>query len=95
MKVVLIFNASVSIPETWAELTNHNIQQSQTERTTSQRLRSEIESLIASTHQDMWIAWSSSNSSLTHRVGETNDTRNRLMEHRNKVSILIKLGILH
>ncbi|MPC26507.1 Tektin-3 [Portunus trituberculatus] len=43
---------TVSVPETWAEHTNRNIQQSQT---------------------------------LTHRLGESNDTRNKLLGHRDKV----------
>ncbi|KAL7648223.1 UNVERIFIED_CONTAM: hypothetical protein RMT77_000126 [Armadillidium vulgare] len=76
---------TVSVPENWAELTNRNIQQSQTERTSSQRLRAEVEALLAATYQDMWSAWSRANSGLTLRSGELNDTRNRLLEHRNKV----------
>ncbi|KAF2368280.1 Tektin [Trinorchestia longiramus] len=76
---------TVTVPNTWAEISNRNVQQSQTERNSSQRLRAEVDSLLASTHQDMWCAWSTSNSSLTHRAGETNDTRNRLIQHRNKV----------
>ncbi|XP_047736213.1 tektin-3 [Hyalella azteca] len=76
---------TVTVPNTWAEISNRNVQQSQTERNSSQRLRAEVESLLASTHQDMWCAWSTSNSALTHRAGETNDTRNRLIQQRNKV----------
>lgn len=76
----------VTVPGSWAEISNRNVQQSQSERNSSQRLRAEVEALLAATHQDMWAAWSSSNSSLTHRAGETNDSRNRLLAHRNKVS---------
>ncbi|KAK8742847.1 hypothetical protein OTU49_001696, partial [Cherax quadricarinatus] len=76
---------TVSVPETWAELSNRNIQQSQSERSSSQRLRQEVDSLIAATHQDMWMAWSSSNTCLTHRAGETGDTRNKLLAHRDRV----------
>ena len=75
------------MPQSWADLSNRNIQQSQTERNTSQRLRAEVDGLIASTHQDMWTAWSNSNTSLTHRAGDTNDTRNKLLAHRNRVCL--------
>ncbi|KAG7170168.1 Tektin-3-like 2, partial [Homarus americanus] len=80
---------TVSVPETWAEFSNRNIQQSQTERTSSQRLRQEVDALIAATHQDMWTAWASSNTSLTHRAGETNDTRSKLLAHRDRVSVTL------
>ncbi|XP_076061022.1 tektin-3-like [Oratosquilla oratoria] len=76
---------TVSVPESWTEFSNRNIQQSQSERNSSQRMRSEVESLVASTHQEIWSAWSTSNTSLTHRSGESNDTRNRLLAHRDKV----------
>ncbi|KAK8383059.1 hypothetical protein O3P69_011523 [Scylla paramamosain] len=76
---------TVSVPETWAEHTNRNIQQSQSERSGSQRARQDVDSLIAATHQDMWTSWSSSNTALTHRLGESNDTRNKLLGHRDKV----------
>ncbi|CAL4119921.1 unnamed protein product, partial [Meganyctiphanes norvegica] len=76
---------TVSVPDTWAEFSNRNIQQSQSERSASQRLRAEVEALVAATHQDMWTAWSSSNTNLTHRAGETNDTRNKMLAHRNRV----------
>ncbi|KAK8383060.1 hypothetical protein O3P69_011523 [Scylla paramamosain] len=78
---------TVSVPETWAEHTNRNIQQSQSERSGSQRARQDVDSLIAATHQDMWTSWSSSNTALTHRLGESNDTRNKLLGHRDKVRI--------
>ncbi|RXG54651.1 Tektin-3 [Armadillidium vulgare] len=55
------------------------------ERTSSQRLRAEVEALLAATYQDMWSAFSRANSGLTLRSAELNDTRNRLLEHRNKV----------
>ncbi|XP_063606603.1 tektin-3 [Penaeus vannamei] len=76
---------TVSVPDTWAEFSNRNIQQSQSERNSSQRLRQEVEALIAATHQDMWTAWSTSNTTLTQRLGESNDTRNKLLAHRDRV----------
>ena len=80
------YHSRCSVPQSWADLSNKNIQQSQTERNTSQRLRAEVDALIAATHQDMWTAWSNSNTALTHRAGDTNDTRNKLLAHRNRVS---------
>ena len=76
----------MSVPATWAEFTNRNIQQSQSERSGSQRIRQDVDSLLAATHQDMWTSWSSSNTALTHRLGESNDTRNKLLAHRDRVS---------
>lgn len=85
LRLLLRLLCSVSVPDTWAEHSNRNIQQSQSERNGSQRLRQEVDALVAATHQDMWTAWANSNTSLTHRVGESNDTRNKLLAHRDRV----------
>lgn len=55
-------------------------------------MRQEVDSLIAATHQDMWTAWSSSNTAITHRLGEGNDTRNKLLAHRDRVREEMGIG---
>merc|ERR1719420_176771 len=49
---------NISIPETWADFSNRNIQASQSARSTSQRLRGEVDNLITQCANEMWSSWS-------------------------------------
>eukprot|EP00094_Tigriopus_californicus_P013682 TCALIF_13239-PA protein Name:"Similar to TEKT3 Tektin-3 (Bos taurus)" AED:0.18 eAED:0.18 QI:297/0.57/0.5/1/0.42/0.5/8/0/424 len=72
---------NVSIPDTWAENSNHNIQESQASRSTSQRLRSDVDNLITQCANDMWSSWTNSNTSLQQRITESTDAHNKLQSH--------------
>lgn len=75
---------NVSIPDTWAENSNHNIQESQAARSTSQRLRSDVDNLITQCANDMWSSWTNSNTSLQQRITESTDAHNKLQSHLSK-----------
>lgn len=75
---------SVSIPETWADFTNRNIQSSQSARTSSQRLRGDVENLITNCANEMWSHWNNTNMSFQQRITETTDAHNKLQSHLSK-----------
>merc|ERR1719245_2045777 len=75
---------SVSIPETWADFSNRNIQASQSARSSSQRLRGEVDNLITHCANEMWSHWNNTNMSFQQRVTETNDAHNKLQSHLSK-----------
>ena len=55
---------NVSIPDTWAENSNRNIQDSQGARSSSQRLRGDVDNLVTQCANDMWSAWNTTNTAL-------------------------------
>merc|ERR1711976_1009366 len=75
---------NVSIPETWAEHSNRNIQESQSARANSQRLRADVDNLQTQCANDMWSAWNNSNTALQQRVSETTEAHNKLQSHHSK-----------
>lgn len=76
---------TTSVPESWAQFSNNNIQRSQSERAASKNMRNEIESVLNACASDMWQEWNSVNVSLTQRMQESTDARNRLQTHLSKV----------
>ena len=77
---------SVSVPESWAQYSNNNIQRSQSERAASKNMRNEIESVLNSCANEMWQEWNSVNVALTQRMQDSTDARNRLQTHLSKVN---------
>ncbi len=75
---------NVSIPDTWAENSTFNVQESQGARSASQRLRADVENLVTTCANDMWSSWTNSNTSLQQRVTETTDAHNKLQSHLSK-----------
>ncbi|KAK2528599.1 Tekt3 [Columba guinea] len=48
------FDATISVPESWAKFTDDNILRSQSERAASAKLRDDIENLLVVTANEMW-----------------------------------------
>ena len=53
-------------------------------RSSSQRLRSDVDNLITQCANDMWSSWNTSNTALQQRVTETTETHNKLQSHLSK-----------
>jgi len=75
---------NISIPETWAEHSNRNIQESQGARSNSQRLRGTADNLQSQCANDMWSSWNNTNSALQQRVTESTEAHNKLQSHHSK-----------
>jgi len=75
---------NVSIPETWMDFSNRNIQDSQAARSATQRLMGEVDGLITTCANEMWSHWNNTNMSFQQRITETNDTHNKLQSHLSK-----------
>ncbi|XP_064597816.1 tektin-3-like [Liolophura sinensis] len=76
---------TVSVPETWANFSNNNIQRSQSERAASKQMRNEIESVLNQCSNEMWQEWNAVNFNFTQRIQESSEARNRLQNHLSKV----------
>uniref|UniRef100_UPI00398EBFBA tektin-3 n=1 Tax=Pristiophorus japonicus TaxID=55135 RepID=UPI00398EBFBA len=77
-------DATISVPESWAKYTDNNILRSQSERVASAKLRDDIENLLNSTSSEMWSQFNTLNVSLTNRISETADAKNKLQTHLAK-----------
>jgi peptidoglycan hydrolase CwlO-like protein len=53
-------------------------------RSASQRLRGDVDNLITQCANDMWSAWTTTNTSLQQRVTESQDAHNKLQSHMAK-----------
>ncbi|XP_048410754.1 tektin-3 isoform X2 [Stegostoma tigrinum] len=77
-------DATISVPESWAKYTDHNILRSQSERAASAKLRNDIENLLNSTSNEMWNQFNNLNLSFTNRISETAEAKNKLQTHLAK-----------
>ncbi|XP_072882008.1 tektin-3 [Hemitrygon akajei] len=77
-------DATISVPESWAKFTDNNILRSQSERVSSAKVRDDIENLLNSTASEMWNQFNTLNVSLTNRISETSDAKNKLQIHLAK-----------
>lgn len=75
----------ISVPESWAKFSNDNIQRSQAERAASKVIRQEIETVLNICSNEMYRYWNQVNASMTTRVSEVTEARNRLQAHLSKV----------
>ncbi|XP_023263493.1 tektin-3 [Seriola lalandi dorsalis] len=75
---------SLSLPDSWSKFTDDNILHSQSERTSSHKLRDEIEILLNTTSNEMWNQFNNVNVAFTNRVSETADAKNSLQTHLAK-----------
>ncbi len=53
-------------------------------RSSSQRLRGDVDNLITHCANDMWSSWTNSNTALQQRVTESQDTHSKLQSHMAK-----------
>lgn len=82
---ILFFSLRSSLPESWSKFTDDNILRSQSERTTSHKLRDEIEILMNTTSSEMWNQFNSVNVAFANRTSEAADAKNSLQTHLAKV----------
>ncbi|CAH8612036.1 unnamed protein product [Heterobilharzia americana] len=80
------FKKWMSVPEKWAEHTSANLKRSQAERATSQSIREAVEHCLGSTFSKIRELWSSTNASLSQRIHETMDAKNRIQVQLEKVN---------
>ncbi|GAB6027526.1 tektin 2 (testicular) [Chamberlinius hualienensis] len=85
-KGVETIDRSASVPNTWAEYSNHNIQRSQLERSSSARLRAEVDTLTATCATEIWLAGNNVDAAVSERVAEVEDARRQMHTHRSSVS---------
>ncbi|OPJ88777.1 tektin-3 [Patagioenas fasciata monilis] len=78
------FDATISVPESWAKFTDDNILRSQSERAASAKLRDDIENLLVVTANEMWRQFNTVNVAFTNRIAETADAKNKLQTHLAK-----------
>ncbi|KFQ35078.1 Tektin-3 [Merops nubicus] len=77
-------DATISVPESWARLTDDNILRSQSERAASAQLRDSIENLLVVTANEMWRQFNEVNVAFTNRIAETADAKNKIRAHLAK-----------
>ncbi|XP_005503280.3 tektin-3 [Columba livia] len=78
------FDATISVPESWAKFTDDNILRSQSERAASAKLRDDIENLLVVTANEMWRQFNTVNVAFTNRIAETADAKNKIRTHLAK-----------
>ncbi|NWW98473.1 TEKT3 protein, partial [Caloenas nicobarica] len=78
------FDATISVPESWAKFTDDNILRSQSERAASAKLRDDIENLLVVTANEMWRQFNTVNVAFTNRIAETADAKSKLQTHLAK-----------
>nr|XP_054762898.1 tektin-3-like [Lytechinus pictus] len=76
---------TVTVPESWAKFSNDNILRSQRERNSSKGLRSDVDSSLQETSNDMWTQYNTVNVAFSGRIAETMDARNSIQAHLAKV----------
>lgn len=100
---MLIFIFSVTQAESWAEASNNVVKKSQTERSKSRQLISDIEIAINAVGHEMWEAWGFTNNALARRAVEILEAKENLQIHLHKViedyqlylDLFLVLYILH
>lgn len=75
----------VSVPFTWVKHTQENILRSQRERENSEKVRGEIDSCLRACANEMWSQFNSVNNAFNTRIKETNDAKNVLQAHLQRV----------
>uniref|UniRef100_A0A4W3JIW3 Tektin n=1 Tax=Callorhinchus milii TaxID=7868 RepID=A0A4W3JIW3_CALMI len=70
--------------DSWAKFTDDNVLRSQSERSTSAKLRDDIENLLNATSNELWSQFNAVNVSFTHRISETANAKNKLQTHLAK-----------
>ena len=80
-----VVRLSVSMPDTWIEFSESNIRRSQSERSASRDIRSQVDQLCANIVTSVSSEWNAVNSALTDRIAEYVDARNKIQAHLSKV----------
>ncbi|XP_042300065.1 tektin-3-like, partial [Sceloporus undulatus] len=68
----------ISVPESWAKFTDDNILRSQSERFATAKLRTDIETVLVVTANEMWNQFNKANVAFTNRISETADAKNKI-----------------
>ncbi|XP_012153349.1 tektin-3 isoform X2 [Megachile rotundata] len=79
------YDPSVTEAESWVEASNGIVKKSQTERSKSSQLRSDIETAINAVGHDMWEAWGNTNNALARRATEMLEAKEKLQIHLYKI----------
>ena len=79
---------------TWAKFTQENIRRSQKEREASEKIRAQIDDCIRSCANEMWSQFNNVNNAFTTRIQETNNAKNNLQSHLQRVSPHFNFEIL-
>ncbi|CAH1099920.1 unnamed protein product [Psylliodes chrysocephalus] len=72
------FDPTTSNTVTWAENSNRIVNRSQSERAKSAQMRSDSSTLINSSSQEIWDAWSNTNNALARKAAETLDNKSKV-----------------
>jgi len=76
---------TTTVPESWVKFSNDNILRSQRERNASKGLRSDLDSVMQETGNEMWTQYNNVNVAFSGRIAESMDARNSLQAHLAKV----------
>ncbi|XP_076240621.1 tektin-3 [Calliopsis andreniformis] len=79
------YDNSVTETESWAEASNNVVKKSQTERSKSNQLRSDIDIAINAVGHEMWEAWGNTNNALARRASEMLEAKEKLQMHLHKI----------
>ncbi|XP_076166184.1 tektin-3 [Ptiloglossa arizonensis] len=79
------YDNSITQTESWVEASNNIVKKSQTERSKSSRLQSDIEIAINAVGHEMWEAWGNTNKALSRRAAEMLEAKERLQIHLHKI----------
>lgn len=77
---------TITIPYSWIKFTQENIARSQKEREASEKLRGEIDALLRACANAMWSQFNTVNNALNGRIQESNDAKNKLQSHLQRVN---------
>lgn len=77
---------TMTIPYSWVKFTQENIARSQRERELSEKLRGEIDACLRACANDMWSHFNGVNNAFNARIQETNDAKNKLQAHLQRVN---------
>ena len=77
----------MTIPHSWVRFTQENIARSQREREISEKLRGDIDALLRMCANQMWAQFNSVNNAFNERLQFTQDAKNKLQNHLERVSI--------
>ncbi|KAM6245478.1 tektin-3-like [Porphyrio hochstetteri] len=77
-------DATISVPESWANFTDKNILRSQSERAASAKLRDSIENLLVLTDKQMQHQFNCVNLAFTQRIAEMADAKRKIQAQLSK-----------
>ncbi|XP_055915240.1 tektin-3 isoform X2 [Eupeodes corollae] len=79
------YDPTISTQESWSQCSSQRVNKSQTERAKSTQLRSDIETIINQTANNVWDCWGNSNNALDRRSQEMSEAKSKVQLHLFKV----------